>query len=53
MAMLGLGAGEIIGSLFFGRITDKCTKRTVVLLNVLAHTLAFGFLFLYRIIEDF
>ena len=50
LAMLGLGAGEIIGAIAFGIITDKCTKRTTVLLNVLAVTVGFGFLFNYRMV---
>jgi len=52
-ATLGLGAGEIIGALAFGKITDKFSKRTVLIINLFTLTLGFSWLFIYRIIEDF
>ena len=51
--MLGLGTGEILGAMLFGRITDKCTTRQTVLANVIAATIAYFFLILYGAIYDF
>ena len=51
--MLGLGAGEIIGSLIFGRITDKCTHNTTVLLNVIVTSVAYAALILYGAVYEF
>ena len=53
LCMLGLGAGSIVGWLFFGRITDKCSIKVTVLLNVIATTIAYGCLFLYTAIYKF
>ena len=53
LCMLGLGAGSIVGWLFFGRITDKCSIKVTVLLNVFATTIAYGCLFLYAAIYKF
>lgn len=47
LCMLGLGVGEIVGSLAFGRLMDKCSIRLMVLANCLAVTIAYGFLILY------
>jgi len=52
-ATLGLGAGEIIGALAFGKITDKLSKRMMVMINLLTLTLAFAWLFTYRVIQDY
>ena len=53
LCMLGLGSGEIIGSIAFGRITDKCSNRRTILINVLTTTVGYGFLILYGAIYDF
>ena len=49
LCMLGLGVGEILGSLAFGRIIDKCSMNFTVLLNCLVVAVAFGFLILYGV----
>ena len=51
--ILGLGAGEIIGSLIFGRITDKCSNNMTILLNVLATSIAYAALILYGAVYNF
>jgi len=51
--MLGLGCGEIIGSLIFGRITDTCSNDKIILINVATLTVGYGFLILYGAIYDF
>ena len=53
LCMLGLGSGEIIGSMAFGRITDKCDKKTTFLINVTACTVGYALLILYGAIYDF
>mmetsp|Transcript_23318 Transcript_23318/g.27367 ORF Transcript_23318/g.27367 Transcript_23318/m.27367 type:complete len:209 (-) Transcript_23318:185-811(-) len=53
LCMLGLGTGEILGSLFFGRITDKCAYWKTVLANFIVTTIAFAFLILYGVLYDF
>jgi predicted MFS family arabinose efflux permease len=51
--MIGLGCGEIIGSLVFGRVADKCSNNTIVLINLVAMTVGYAFLILYAAIYDF
>lgn len=51
--MIGLGCGEIIGSLVFGRLTDKCPTNTIVVINAIAMTVGYAFLILYAAIYDF
>ena len=53
LCMLGLGVGEIIGSLAFGRIIDKCRLGCTVFLNCLAVTLSFALLIYYGIMYRF
>ena len=33
LCMLGLGAGEIIGSLVFGKVTDKLPFKTIIVIK--------------------
>ena len=51
--MLGLGIGEIVGSLVFGRITDKCSTRVTVVSNVLALTFSYLSMIAYGVNYDF
>lgn len=53
LCMLGLGSGEIIGSLVFGRITDACKTNTTILVNLGAATVGYGCLILYGAIYEF
>ena len=53
LCMLGLGSGEIVGSVVFGRITDNCTHKKTVILNAMMTSLSYVFLFLYGSIYDF
>ena len=53
LCLLGFGVGEIIGSLIFGKVTDKVTPRTSILINIIALTAGYGFLVLYGAIYDF
>ena len=53
LCMLGLGPGEIFGAIAFGRITDKCSHRTTVIVNVVVLTLAYALLILYCAIYQF
>ena len=47
LAMVGLGAGEIIGALGFARILDKFSSRITIAANMLAVVLAFSLLLGY------
>ena len=51
--MLGLGAGEILGALVFGRIADKLENKKTIMINMLTSTVAYVFLILYASIYDF
>ena len=51
--MLGLGVGEIIGSLAFGRIIDKCSLGCTVIVNCLAVALSFVLLIYFGIMYRF
>ena len=53
LCILGVGVGEVLGSIAFGRITDKCTNKTTCLLNVLATTISYGLLFLLGALYEF
>ena len=41
--MVGLGVGEILGALIFGKATDSFSKTNIVLLNLFMFTVSFGF----------
>ena len=51
--MLGLGVGEIFGSLVFGSVTDKCSLKTTVLLNMLALAIGYTFLIAFGVVYSF
>ena len=53
LCMLGLGCGEIIGSIAWGRITDMCSTKRTVLINTVATTIGYGCLILYGAIYEF
>ena len=53
LCMLGFGVGEMVGSLAFGQITDKCKRRTTFMLNVVACLLAYTVLILYAVFYEF
>ena len=51
--MIGLGVGDILGSMVFGRITDRCTTKNTIYINMLTCTLGFSCLILYGAVYDF
>ena len=51
--MLALGTGEILGSLAFGRVTDKCKFKVTILLNILAVTLSYIIILSYISVYEF
>ena len=53
LCMLGLGSGEIIGSLIMGRIQDIFSHKNTVYLNIFATTLGYACLILYAAVYDF
>ena len=53
LCMLGMGIGSISGYAIFGRITDKCSIKMTVCVNMLVTTIAYGFLFLYGAVFKF
>lgn len=53
LCMLGLGSGEIIGSIAFGRVTDKCSTSCTVLTNFLMMSISYIFLILYGSVYNF
>lgn len=53
LCMLGLGFGEISGSLVFGKVTDKLPPKTTIMINAITMTVGYGCLFLYAAIYDF
>ena len=53
LCMLGLGVGEIAGSIAFGRVMDKCPIKCTVLINILAATIGYGSLLLFGAFYEF
>ena len=53
LCMIGLGCGEIIGSMVFGRITDKMPYKKTVIINVVSLVVGGAFLILYASIYNF
>ena len=53
LCMSGLGLGEIIGSLIWGRVIDKFSHKTMVLLNILALIVGYSCLILYGALYEF
>ena len=53
LCMLGLGVGEILGSLAFGRVTDKLPPKQTILINAAVITIAYGCLVVYGAVYDF
>ena len=53
LCMLGMGVGSILGFAVFGRITDKCSVKMTLIVNMLVTTIAYGFLILYGAIYKF
>lgn len=51
--MLGLGAGEILGSLAFGRITDKCKFKVTIILNIIAASISYLMILVYTSLYEF
>lgn len=48
-----MGVGEVLGSIAFGRITDKCSTKATCLLNALATTISYGLLVLLAALYEF
>ena len=53
LCMLGLGVGEIVGSLVFGRIIDKCKLGWTVFLNCVSVAVSFALLIYYGLEYEF
>lgn len=53
LCMLGLGTGEILGSVIFGRVTDKCSYAKTCWLNIMAVVISLAFLILYGSVYKF
>lgn len=53
LCILGFGIGEIVGSIIFGKVTDKSSPRITILVNIVALTVGYGFLVLYGTIYNF
>ena len=53
LCMIGLGAGEIIGSMVFGRITDKMSYKQTIMINVVSLAVGGAFLILYASVYNF
>ena len=51
--MLGLGVGEIAGSLVIGHILDKCSLKCTILLQCLVVALAYALLIIYALQYEF
>ena len=53
LTMLGLGVGEILGSLVWGKVIDKCNIKYTVIFNILAVTIGFMVLLVYTARYEF
>ena len=47
LCMMGIGIGQVTGSLFFGRITDKLSFRKMIVTNIIVSTISYAVLILY------
>ena len=47
LCMLGVGPGEMIGSIIIGRITDKFAHQTTVIINLIVVAIAFAIPIIY------
>ena len=53
LAMVGLGAGEIVGAMVFGRIGDNFSMRILVAANMFSAVVGFSLLLGYTIRYQF
>ena len=53
LCCIGQGVGEILGSLLFGRVIDKYGSKLTIVVNAIALTVAYSFLFLYGSLYEF
>ena len=51
--MIGLGLGEIVGSIVFGKLGDKVSMRTLITTNIFVAIVAFSITIWYTIRFDF
>ena len=51
--MIGLGSGEILGAIIFGRIGDALSMRILIVANILSAVSAFIFAIWYSIGFEF
>ena len=49
MCMVGLGAGEIVGSIIFGRVQDSCSMTVTLACGLLFHVIGITTLIIYTI----
>lgn len=53
LCMLGLGSGEILGSLLFGSIMDKCSYKRTIFMNIITLSVSFTMMIVYSVMLDF
>ena len=53
LALIGLGLGEILGSMMMGRIQDKCSIRCTIYVNAAVTACAYMVIIAYAWIETF
>ena len=51
--MVGLGVGEIVGSIIYGRISDKYSNKITIVANVVGSLIAFCLLIIYALQFEF
>ena len=51
--MVGLGFGEILGSLLYGKINDKFSVKITIAANVLGSIFAFSVMIIYAVRFEF
>ena len=51
--MVGLGIGEIVGSILYGRINDKYSLKVTIASNILGSIIAFCLLIIYAVKFEF
>ena len=52
MALVGLGAGEIVGGVINGQLQDRLGARMCIFTNLVELAIGFGFLIWYTVTSD-
>ena len=53
LCMLGLGSGEILGSLLFGSIMDRLSYKQTIFINIITLSISFAIMIVYSVKLDF